>query len=226
MSQTYESDQFASPVRKQRLTRMPKIANLAAASYFHRTDPIVSARWPGAHGAPSTETSPDLPSLNRLLAEGKRSSPTLPLAEASLSIRSDLGTETFDVPGFDAESLSVASDLSTCQHHRSHAIIQGRMVPLCLQCEERREGRQLPASSHVTTAHASATIAVGARPLLHTMQGFPFDMRCSDVEAGRLMELPMELDEISQAPGSFGQRQLALSRSNAQRAKTERVGSG
>jgi hypothetical protein len=33
-----------------------------------------------------------------------------------------------------------------------------------------------------------ATIAAGARPMLHTAQGFPFDMRRSRVEAGRLRD--------------------------------------
>lgn len=257
MHQTFAADRFAS-TRRPRLTRMPKIANLAATVHFHRTFPTISAHPPDVFIPLLTHMSPEATPQNALQTEGRPSSPTLPLTEGSLLVRSGPSAEGLrkssshvsehsltsveetcpascaltsssrirrkdverrkpTVPPLHARARSTASDISVCQHPRSHPIVQVRMTPYCLQCGDQQTSHYVPASSPMPTTHEYATIAVGARPLLHTIEGFPFDLRCSGAEASKLLELPVELDEIDQTPGSFGHRQLALSRSNAQR---------
>jgi hypothetical protein len=114
----------------------------------------------------------------------------------------------------------------TCNHHQSHAIIRGRALPVCLRCSDHKASFHASSCSTDQTSYEDAKIAVVARPLLHTMQGFPFDLRCSGFEASRLLRLPLEAEEVEQMRGGFGQRQLTLSRSNAQRLGTRRVGGG
>lgn len=84
-------------------------------------------------------------------------------------------------------ALAVGND-PTCQHRRSHAVVQGRLIPFCLRSGDPNERDTSPAPLPSSSTCAEKTIAVGARPVLQTMQGFPFDLRRSRVEAGRLME--------------------------------------
>jgi len=83
-----------------------------------------------------------------------------------------------------AESTRAVSDSPLCLHRRSHALVQGRWIPICLRCGDPQvsEGPLAIASpSTANNACVSTTIAVGARPVLYTMQGFPFDLRRSGV---------------------------------------------
>jgi hypothetical protein len=78
-------------------------------------------------------------------------------------------------------------------HRRTHAIVFGKLIPVVF-----RSGRsgslvsddKVPAPQQNT--FTIATIAAGARPMLYTAQGFPFDMRRSRVEAGRVEGAPLE----------------------------------
>jgi hypothetical protein len=126
----------------------------------------------------------------------------------------------------DGRQYSPTTDLPTCTHYQSHAVIRGRAVPVCLHCSDYKATFHAPQSSTVLHSSTDAKIAVGARPLLHTMQGFPCDLRCSGVEASRRMKLPLEAEDTDQMQGSSGQRQLTLSRSNAQRLGTRHVRGG
>lgn len=83
--------------------------------------------------------------------------------------------------------LAVSND-PTCQHRRSHAFVQGHWIPFCLSCGDDKNGGNTPAIASSQNTDASPTNAGSALPMLHTMQGFPFDLRRSRVEASRLME--------------------------------------
>jgi hypothetical protein len=194
MRKRYEDDQHASPAGESRLTRMPKIANLAMAGQFHKTHSIVSDHASGTFVSFSTQTSSELSSLNSFCTNGRQDSPT--------------------------------NNLPICDHHQSLAVIRGRAMPVCLRCSDYEASFHAVQSSTVLPSSGDAKIAVGARPFLQTMQGFPFDLRCSGVEASRRLELPLEAEEADQMQGGFGQRQLTLSRSNAQRLGTRRVRGG
>jgi hypothetical protein len=126
----------------------------------------------------------------------------------------------------DGRQYSPTNHLPICDHRQSHAVIRGRAMPVCLHCSDYKATFHAPQSSTVLPSSTDAKIVVGARPLLHTMQGFPFDLRCSGVEASRLMNLPLEIEEGDQMQGRFGQRQLTLSRSHARRFGTRRVRGG
>jgi hypothetical protein len=126
----------------------------------------------------------------------------------------------------DGRQCSPTSDLPTCTHYQSHAVIRGRAVPVCLHCLDYEANFHAPQSSTVLPSRTDAKIAVGARPLLQTMQGFPFDLQRSGVEASRRLELPLEAEEADQMQGSLVQRHLTLSRSNAQQLGTRRVRGG
>jgi hypothetical protein len=105
-------------------------------------------------------------------------------------------------------------------------MIRGRAIAVCLDCSDHKASFHASSRTTDQTFHEDAKIAVGARPLLHTMQGFPFDLRCSGVEASRTLKLPLEAEEVDQMQRSFGQRQLTVSRSNAQRLGMRRVSGG
>lgn len=87
-----------------------------------------------------------------------------------------------------ARPALAVSDDPTCRHRHSHAVVQGRLIPFCLRCGDLNEIDNSPAHLPSSSMCAMKTIAVGARPILQTMQGFPFDLRRSRVEAGRLMK--------------------------------------
>lgn len=105
------------------------------------------------------------------------------------SQRENSGRQKLPIPALVAKPPAAANE---CQHRRSHAIVQGRMIPFCSRCRRPRQNDDdgsfatFPSSA----TRSGATIAVGARPLLHTIQDFPFDLRRSRVEASRLMKLP------------------------------------
>ena len=91
-------------------------------------------------------------------------------------------------PSPDARPKLAVSNDPACKHRRSHAFVQGRWIPFCLSCGDDKKRGNTPAIASSQGTDANPTIAVGALPVLHTMQGFPFDLRRSRVEAGRLME--------------------------------------
>lgn len=72
---------------------------------------------------------------------------------------------------------------------RTHAIVHGQWKPLHLRCGIYGPEHDLPKRSGPTTRCSDETIDVGARPLLHTMKGLPFDLRRSEAEASRLMDV-------------------------------------
>jgi len=84
-------------------------------------------------------------------------------------------------------ALSVSND-PTCRHRRSHAFVQGRWIPFCLSCGDDKKTKDPLAVACASSVDAKTRIAVGARSVLETMHGFPYDLRRSPVEAGRLME--------------------------------------
>jgi len=88
-------------------------------------------------------------------------------------------------PTLDARSASATSNSPL-------NIVQGRFIPFCVRCGDPNKSGGVPSSASGLNAglstNADTTIAVGAQPLLCTMQGFPFDMRRSRVEASRLTE--------------------------------------
>jgi len=97
-----------------------------------------------------------------------------------------------------AKPALAASDSPLCLHRCSHAFVQGHWIPVCLRCgdPEKSEGQLAVASPSDNNASVSTTIAVGARPVLYTMQGFPFDLRRSGVEASRLMGWSVEREDL------------------------------
>jgi hypothetical protein len=159
--QTHGGDHLASSTRKPALTRMPKIAGLATAVRFTRTLPTVSARVPSHTVSRPTQT---VPAHNTTLC--------IQLPTPSLNPR---------------PALSVSND-PTCQHRRSHAFVQGRWIPFCLSCSDDKKTDDSPTVTSSQDLKVKTTITIGAFPVLQTMQGFPFDLRRSRVEACRLME--------------------------------------
>jgi hypothetical protein len=116
-----------------------------------------------------------------------------PLPAVSLLTQTSPSEESTDyqrptTPTLDARSASATSNSPQCPHRRSHAIVQGRFIPFCLRCGDPNKSDGVPFSSSGLNAGLAMHVAVGARPLLCTMQGFPFDMRRSRVEASRLIE--------------------------------------
>lgn len=92
------------------------------------------------------------------------------------------------VPSRDMRPALVVVNHPRCQHQRSHALAQGRWISICLRCEDEEKIENPAAVAPGQDAYARSTTAVRALPMLHTMQGFPFDLRRSQVEASRLME--------------------------------------
>lgn len=218
MCHTHEYGLLATPIRKPTLTRMPKIAHLATAVRFTRTLPTVSARMVGRavsrptqtapdhktalcnqHAAPSPDAKPALTVANNPTCQHRRSHAFVQGRWLPFCLKHDDAKRRDDLPAITlspnlyaktmaARPTLVVSDDPTCEHLRSHAVVQGRWSPVCVRCgySEKRGMPSAVASSQ--KADAKTTIAVGARPVLQTMQGFPFDLRRSRVEAGRLME--------------------------------------
>jgi len=75
-------------------------------------------------------------------------------------------------------------------HRRTHTIAYGKLIPMIFRSGSLGSGDKVPASHQKMLT--ISTMAAGARPLLHTAQGFPFDMRRSRVEAGRVGGAPLE----------------------------------
>lgn len=215
MHLTHEGSLLATSTRTPALTSMPKTACLATAGRFSRTLPTVSAHNVAPVVSQSTQTSPS----------------------SNTTLRNQ-----FTTPFLEARPVLAVSNDPTCQHQRSHAIVQGRLIPFCLRCGDATGRDESPAGASSQNVHAlsnqltrpsrdvgpalvvvndprcqhrrshahaqgrwisiclrcgdenkiensaSSSSRVGALPILHTMQGFPFDLRRSQVEAGRLME--------------------------------------
>lgn len=215
MHQTYGGGRLATSTRRPALTRMPKTACLATAGRFSRTLPTVSAHVAAPVVSQSTQTSsssnatlcdqPTTPSLEvrpalavsndptcqhrrshafvqgRLIpfclrcgdAKGIDESPAVASSQNAPALSTQLTTPSRDV----RPALVVVND-PRCQHRRSHAHAQGRWISICLRCGDENKIEHSAASSP----------RVGALSMMHTMQGFPFDLRRSQVEASRLME--------------------------------------
>jgi hypothetical protein len=167
--------------RRHGLTRMPAFANLASVTYFHRTKPGVSGRLlsTSVSSLSSFETK-DCP-YDESQEEGRRSSLTLPLVQ----IRQPAQHHP-SIPNIRLTS-AVNADFP---YRRTHAIVYGQLVTVLLPTGSRGSNDRVSAPSRTT--FTGATIAVGARPLLHTAQGFPFDLRRSRVEAGMVSGAPLE----------------------------------
>ena len=75
-------------------------------------------------------------------------------------------------------------------HRRTHTIAYGKLIPVIFRSGSLESDDKVPASHQKMLT--IPTMAAGARPLLHTAQGFPFDMRRSRVEAGRVDGAPLE----------------------------------
>ena len=229
---------IAVHARRHGLARMPAFANLAAVTHFHRTRPHVSGRLLSTSvsllSSFATRSSP----YNESHPEGRRSSPTLPIApgrrsaqpytdvkivdsnrissqDSLLSTSKSSSTKSCDSAYSPAHETSHTADRNPPQansrHYdsstantqlapavnadfpdrRTHTIVYGRLIPVVI-----RPGRSLGSNGQNLAAPrntlTNATIAVGARPLLHTAQDFPFDLRRSQVEAGRVSGAPLE----------------------------------
>ncbi|KAM0701580.1 hypothetical protein Q7P35_010488 [Cladosporium inversicolor] len=218
MCHTHEGRFLATPIRKPTLTRMPKVAHLTTAICFARTLPTVSARMSGQAVSRPTQTPPDwkitlcnqpnsvspdarpaLTVTNNPTCQHRRSHALVHGRWIPFCLEDDDAKKIDNLPAV-AVSQNVYTETAvagptlainkdpTCRHRRSHALVQGRWVPFCVRCGDAKKRDDLPAVTPSEVAIAKTTIGVGARPVLQTMQGFPFDLRRSRVEAGRLME--------------------------------------
>lgn len=187
--------------RQPRLTRMPGIASLATTGHFRRDMPVVSAGL-RSETVSSSATPPSEPRHGET-GEGQL-----------VELENDIRTST------------VTSKLLTCEHQQSHAIAYGRLIPVCIRtgCGLQGSSFNSPTPAPRPAMHISANLTTGAGALVQTMQGFPYDLRRSRVEASRLMGLSPEDEDFSKSQDSFKQRQLTLLRSNAGRSRTRRVG--
>lgn len=110
-------------------------------------------------------------------------SPIVASSSNAPGLSNQLTTQAPDV----RPALVVVND-PRCQHRRSHAHAQGRWISTCLRCDDDKKIENPLAVASSQDADAKTTIAGNALPMLHTMQGFPLDLRRSQVEASRLME--------------------------------------
>ena len=213
MFPTHAGDHLATPTRRSVLTRMPKISCLASAGSFTRTLPTVLP-VPRPHPTspscnttlsnqlvtPSLDARPVLAVSNDPTSQHRRSHALVQGRWIPFCLRCGDSKERDEPPAFasrqsaptlcnqlttpspDARPKLVVSNDPACEHRRSHAFVQGRWIPFCLSCGDDK----VIASSQNTDANPMN--AMSALPMLHTMQGFPFDLRRSRVEASRLME--------------------------------------
>lgn len=96
--------------------------------------------------------------------------------------------------GTNSSQISTSDESSLRLYHRKHVIIYGQLISISnVQTGERGTlaDESIPPTAKVSPQHY-ATITVGARPLLQTCQGFPFDLRRSRPEASRLINLSMD----------------------------------
>lgn len=214
-----EGLQMSCRSREPGLTHMPRIANLAATNHFHKEKPAVPEGLPTETVPLSSETSASLQSSDDYRVEPTNTSPQLVLVDNQPARRpthgarpqhEHLGPKQLVISGSNArtnvKTSRVSSKASACQHQQCHTIVYGHLVPGCMQCRFRGSSFVPATSARKVPSYEIAAIEVGARPLLHTMQGFPYDLRCSGVEASRLMNLDLEGEEVSRSDGSFDQR--------------------
>jgi len=114
-------------------------------------------------------------------AKAKDEPPAVASGQNAPALSNQLTTPSRDV----RPALVVVNDPG-CQHRRSHALAQERWISICLRCDDEKKIENPPAVASSQKAYANTTIAASAVPMLHTMQGFPFDLRRSRVEASRL----------------------------------------
>jgi hypothetical protein len=165
--------------RRHGLTRMPAFANLASVTHFHRTKPGVSDRLLSTSVSSLSSFATKDSSYDKSHSEGRRSSPTLPLVQIRQPAHQ----------GPSAPNIRLASAVNAASpYRRTHAIMHGQLITVLLG--NRGSNDRVFASSR--SLSTDATIAVGARLLLHTAQGFPFDLRRSWVEAGMVSGAPLE----------------------------------
>lgn len=127
MHQTHEGSLLATSTRKPALTRMPKTACLATAGRFSRTLPTVSAHNAAPVVSQPTQTSPT----------------------SNTTLRNQ-----FTTPSPEARPVLAVSNDPTCQHRRSHAIVQGRLIPFCLRCGDVKGREESPAGASSQNVHA------------------------------------------------------------------------
>lgn len=152
---------LATSTHKPALSRMPKIACLATAVCFTRALTTVSARIP-SHAV-------------------SQPAHTLPVYKITLCNQPTTSSVDF------RPALAVSND-PTCRHRRSHAFVKGRWIPFCLRCGHDKKTDDSPAVVSSLNVDAKTIVAASSQAVLQTMQGFPFDLRRSRVEAGRLTE--------------------------------------
>ena len=116
-------------------------------------------------------------------AKGRDESPAVASSQNAPALSNQL-----TVPSRDMRPALVVANHPRCQHQRSHALVHGRWISICLRCEDEEKIENPAAVPSSQDAYAKTTTAVHVIPMLHTMQGFPFDLRRSQVEASRLME--------------------------------------
>jgi hypothetical protein len=172
---------FAFHARRHGLTRMPAFANLASVTYFHRTKADVSGRLLSTSVSSLSSFATKDSSYDKSHSEGRRSSPTLPLVQIRQPAHHDPSTPNIRL------TSAVNADIP---NRRTHAITYGQLVTVLFSTGSHGSNDIVFASS--PTTFTGAAVAAGARPLLHTAQGFPFDMRRSRVEAGRVDGAPLE----------------------------------
>lgn len=142
------------------------------------------------------DSNKTLPATESLSTSNSSSSSRYGLASSSLHETSHTTTQnppqphpahhTLRPPNLRLKS-AVNADSS---HRRTHTIAYGKLIPVIFRSGNLESDDKVPASHQKMLT--IPTMATGARPLLHTAQGFPFDMRRSRVEAGRVDGAPLE----------------------------------
>lgn len=83
---------------------------------------------------------------------------------------------------------STSTDRAVKRWRRKHVMIGGQLMsPLDMYFDNENATDEPDEPHNSATSNPSTAIAVGARPLLQTYQGFPFDLRRSRPEASRLI---------------------------------------
>lgn len=147
---------------------------------------------------PKSTPTPSLPSETRSFSERtyvRSPDPLTSTRDRSFRSTSDDST-SYLPPATRATTLSESDDNDQSSYRRSHAIIAGRLIPVTIPCKDRLSAK-MPNNPAATDdpEREQMEVAVGARPLLHTMQGFPFDLRRSRHQPQRRLEPTENLEK-------------------------------
>lgn len=159
------------------------------SSLRSETTSLSEFQYAGPSGStPSSRGASHEASLQRKtsLSPDPASSPSIQRTPSDKVRKHPQSTNYIDTP---PRYTSTSTDRAVKRWRRKHVMIGGQLIlPLGMYFDAESETDEPDEPNTPAACNPSTTIAVGARPLLQTCQGFPFDLRRSRPEASRLMD--------------------------------------